>query len=172
MKSKNSVSAQTRATLAAIYREVMWLARRKGVSASAARAWYTHIRSNTVRQSIRRFTGKISEKASRSKGMPLRLEHYKRIQTTLTKLIQKHLRSKINGEREFIRIVLSYECVHIVTSKENYDVMRAKGSYRKAGIELRAWRSLPPPRRALLWKTMLRGKVANAQTFAPKQTAK
>jgi hypothetical protein len=161
------LDTRTRARLAAIYEEVMWLARRTDVSPSAARAWYTHITSNSIRRSVRRFSGKVSERAARSKNAPLRLEHYKRIQTTLTNLVDRHLKSKKSDAREFIRVVAACECVHIVTFDENYSAMRAMGNYRKAGIRLRAWRSLPEARRALLWKSILRGRVANAAAFRP-----
>ena len=127
------LDTRTRARLAAIYEEVMWLARRTDVSPSAARAWYTHITSNSIRRSVRRFSGKVSEGAARSKSAPLRLEHYKRIQMTLTNLVDRHLKNKKSDAREFIRVVAACECVHIVTLDENYSAMRAKGNYRKAG---------------------------------------
>jgi hypothetical protein len=57
--------------------------------------------------------------------------------------------------------------VHIVTFSENYAAMRADGNYRKAGIKLLAWRSIPTERRQVLWLKMLRGKVANAKDFSP-----
>jgi hypothetical protein len=161
---------RTRTKLAAIYEEIMWLAKRTNVSPSDARAWYTHVRAGRISQSIRRFTGKVSENAARSKGKPLRLEHYMRIQTTLTSLVAKHLNAKKRNPREFVRIVWDYERVHIVTVAENYSAVRAKGNYRKAGIKLRAWRSLPLARRALLWRKMLRGRVANAAAFAPSKS--
>jgi hypothetical protein len=62
-------------------------------------------------------------------------------------------------------MIVAYERVHIVTFRENYDALKAKGNYRQAGITLVPWASLPAKRREALWKTMLRGKVANAGRF-------
>jgi hypothetical protein len=46
--------------------------------------------------------------------------------------------------------------------------MRAEGSYSKAGIELVPWRVLSLKQQATLWKKMLRGKIANAEAYAPR----
>jgi hypothetical protein len=165
MGTKNPITAETRTRLIAIYQEIMWLGRRKDVSASATRAWYTHIRAGSMLRDIRRFSGKVSESAAKSSGASLRLEHYSRKQTILTAFVTKHLKAKKSNPSEFVRVVVKYECVHIVTLAENYSAMRAKGNYPKAGIKLRSWRTLPPARRAQLWRTMLRGRVANAQRF-------
>jgi hypothetical protein len=155
------------AELIAIYREVMWLARRRNVTASAARAWYTHIRSGRIARRLRQFSGKVSRAAAEREGATLRLEHYKRMQTTLTSLVTRHKPRKKPNPEEFVRALLECERVHIVTFEENYAAMRAGGNYRKAKIELLRWRDLPPARQASLWKTMLRGRVANAKAYAP-----
>lgn len=153
--------------LKAIYEEVLWLAMRPNVSAGCARAWYTHIMAERVKRRLRRFTGKVSKTAANVETAVLRLEHYKRIQTTLTALVEQHRKLSKPNAGEFIRVLLDYERVHIVTVEENYAAMKAKGNYRKAGIELLPWNSLSPDRQAVLWKTMLRGKVANARDYAP-----
>lgn len=44
--------------------------------------------------------------------------------------------------------------------------MKAKGDYEKARITLVAWETLPLKTRRLLWRQMLRGRVANAHEFA------
>ncbi len=168
MKRRVEVAAEVREDLTAVYDEIMWLAKRRGVTPSDARAWYTHIRAVRLRRSVRRFSGKISARAARARSTPLRLEHYKRLQTNLTRLVQRHIAERVRDSREFVRMVLDCERVHIVTFKENYDALRANGNYRNAGIRLLDWRSLPEARRALLWRTLLRGKVANAERFAPR----
>lgn len=97
----------------------------------------------------------------------MRLEHQARIQTKLTQLVEAHLKLKRSNPRPFVRIVLDSENVHIVTFPENYAAMRNDGDYRKAGIKLVPWRSIPKAKRGLLWAKMLLGKVANAKDFAP-----
>jgi hypothetical protein len=97
----------------------------------------------------------------------LRLEHHSRIQTKLTALVQAHCGLKHPDPEEFVQLIIECENVHIVTFRENYDAMSAKGDYRKAGIELKAWRDISTERREVLWKRVLRGKVVNASDFAP-----
>jgi hypothetical protein len=63
--------------------------------------------------------------------------------------------------------VVECESVHIVTFTENYEVMHHDGNYRSAGIKLVGWRTIPAARRRALWQKMLRGRVANADEFAP-----
>jgi hypothetical protein len=153
--------------LALLYEEIMWLAARDKVTPSMARAWYTHVVAGRFSRRIRQFSGKVSQKAVSDANTILRLEHHARIQTTLTQLVEAHLKRKRRNAKEFIRVVLECENVHIVTLKENYDAMRSGGNYRRAGIKLVAWRSIPRNRREALWETMLRGKVANAAKFGP-----
>jgi hypothetical protein len=85
--------------------------------------------------------------------------------------VERHRQQKQEGAEEFIRTVIDYERVHIVTVKENYDAMRALGDYEKAGITLVSWDEILPERRAELWRKMLRGKVANANAYAPEAVA-
>jgi hypothetical protein len=156
-----------RGQLAAVYEEMMWLAKRPDVTPSMVRGWYTHVVAGRFKRRIRRFTGKVS-RAAASSGFPtLRLEHYKRIQTSLTSLVERHLKLKKPNPNEFIRLVLECERVHIVTFDENYAAMRADGNYGKAGIELISWNSLPNAHRRALWTKMLRGNVANANRYEP-----
>jgi len=84
MTNVRELDATVRSELMAIYEEVMWLARRPNVSAGCARAWYTHIMAERVKRRVRTFTGQVSRLAAESDTAVLRLEHYKRIQTTLT----------------------------------------------------------------------------------------
>ncbi len=79
----------------------MWLALRENITPSAARAWYTHIRAERLKKYLRMFTGNVSENAIII-GEDLRLEHFLRIQTTLTKLIKKHIENDIHDSNEFI----------------------------------------------------------------------
>jgi hypothetical protein len=153
--------------LLAIYEEMMWLANRRNVTASDARSWFTHVRAEKVKRRLRRFTGKVSKLAAEDESATLRLEHYKRIQTKLTNLVKRQRALKKPNPDEFIRVVLDCERVHIVTFEENYSARRANGNYRKAGIKLLPWHFLSLGRQAVLWKTMLRGKVANAGKYAP-----
>jgi hypothetical protein len=151
-------------TLRAVYEEMMWLAKRPGVSASLARSWYTHVRSGGLK--LTRFSGKVSRAALDPK-VTLRLEHYGRIQTGLTQLVERHKKRKRPNAAEFIRFLRAVERVHIVTFAENYAALKAKGKYKAAGIELVAWKTLSIKQQERLWKMMLRGKVANALDYKP-----
>ena len=142
----------------------MWLAERPNVTASRARGWYTHIMAESVKRRLRQFTGSVSAKAAIG-GTPLRLEHYLRIQTVLTGLVTRHRKQPSLGE--FIQTLVKYERVHIVTVGENYAAMRAKGDYALAEIQLAPWSELPQSRQRELWRTMLRGRVSNASSYAP-----
>lgn len=162
------LTPELRAALETIYEEVMWLARRPNVTASRARAWYTHVMAESVKRQLRRFTGNVSVQAINAGDTDLRLEHFMRIQTTLTALVERHRQLKQGDAEEFVHILAEYERVHIVTSKENYDAMRAKGDYANAGINLVPWGEISHARRTELWKRMLCGKVANAREYAPR----
>ncbi|WP_431819414.1 hypothetical protein [Burkholderia sp. F1] len=159
-----AVSLELRAALVSIYEEMMWLAGRPNVTPSRARAWYTHVMAESVKLRVRQFTGLVSKAAAVGNGTGLRLEHYKRIQTTLTDLVGRHQKDGPNLE-EFLRTLIGYEAVHIVTTEENYAAMRAKGDYQEAGIVLLPWTDVPSDRRRELWTTMLKGKVANAEQY-------
>jgi hypothetical protein len=159
-----NVSQELRAALVSIYEEMMWLAGRPNVTPSRARAWYTHVMAESVKLRVRQFTGLVSRKAVAGDGTGLRLEHYRRIQTTLTDLVSRHRKDGPNPE-EFLRTLIDYEAVHIVTIEENYAAMRAKGDYQQAGIVLVPWHEVQSDRRGELWTSMLRGKVANAEQY-------
>ncbi len=167
MPTTNANDRALRRELTTLYEEVMWLAKRTNVTPSMARAWYTHIVAGRFSRRIRQFSGKVSRAAISDTKATLRLEHHARIQTTLTHLVEAHLKRKRPSPQEFVRVVLECENVHIVTFAENYAAMRHDGNYRRAGIELVAWRSIPQRRREVLWAQMLRGKVANASAFSP-----
>ena len=165
MGSENTVF-HPEAALTQVYEEIMWLAKRPNTSPSAARAWYTHIDSLRLHPRLRRFTGLVSQLALQP-GAVLRLEHFQRLQTTLTKLVSDHLRNGTHDPREFIRVVTDCEQVHIVTFRENYDAMKAGGDYSKTGIVLIPWEAIAPETQLMLWKRVLRGKVSNAEAFRP-----
>lgn len=165
-RTARTPSGPLKAGLCSLYREVMWLARRDGVSASDARAWYTHVRAEKLKREIRSFSGKVSEAALNDKD-DLRLEHYRRIQTSLTGLVKRHVEENINDPDEFMALLLKCECVHIVTREENYAIMRHKGKYSSAGVKLVPWSRIPTEARHYLWKRMLRGRVCNASSFGP-----
>ena len=160
------ISKSVRLKLTSIYDEIMWLAQRPGVKPAAARAWYTHIVHRVVTLEIRSFTGNVSVEAVTDETSSLRLEHFKRIQTTLTQLVARHLASQAHDADEFIETVVDCEQVHIVTEAENYAAMKAKGDYALAGIKLFDWKQIPQERRRVLWKKMLNGRVSNAREFA------
>lgn len=155
-----------RATLLAIYEDMMYLAARPNVTAGLARAWYTHLMSRIVQKQIRRFTGRVSKAAIDSEPKAsLVLEHPGRIQTTLTKMVERH-RETPNAD-EFLALLAEHEIVNIVTFAENYAARKAGGDYEKAGIVLVDWGSVEIGRREQLWIQMVRGKVANAAAFRP-----
>jgi hypothetical protein len=160
------IDPQTDQRLSSLYEEVMWLASRPNITPSMARAWYTHVVANRLRGKIRFFSGKVSSEALTDPQAVLRLEHHARIQTTLTSLVSTNI--KHQDKEHFIRTLLECENVHIVTFAENYAAMRHKGDYKLAGIKLVSWSKAPAESRKILWSKMLRGKVANASTFAPK----
>jgi hypothetical protein len=159
---------QVNTQLRAIYEEIMWLANRPNVTASAARAWYTHIAVERIKKHIRQFSGLISLKAASNAEAVLRLEHYKRIQTTLTQLVERHLNEGCYDADEFVKVIHDCEQVHIVTVDENYAAMKAKGDYALAGIELVSWNVQPFQVQTILWNKMLKGKVSNAVDFVPR----
>jgi len=75
-----------------IYEQVMWLAHQPNVTASMARAWYTHVCAGRVKLRLRSFTGSVSAAAAADPTQTLRLEHYLRIQTRLTKFVEDHVK--------------------------------------------------------------------------------
>ncbi len=156
---------EIRGRLSGIYEEIMWLAKRPFVTPAAARSWYTHVAAVALRTHIRRFTGKVSKEAILNYNGHLRLEHFKRIQTNLTQLVDRHRSENITNPEEFIDCVIDSEQVHVVTTPENYAIMRARGDYAIAGVELVDWNELRQEVRASLWARILQGRVANALDF-------
>lgn len=120
--------------------------------------------AESVKRRVRQITGQVSRAAIADEGTGLRLQHYKRIQNTLTNLVARHQRDG-HDPKEFVRTLLDFEAVHIMTIEENCAAMRAKGDYHSAGIELIAWERIGSDRRAELWKDMLHGKVADSTQF-------
>ena len=135
-------------------------------TARAVRGGYTHWLGPEFSKEIREFTGLVSRSAiENGEERGLVLEHFLRIQTSLTKLIGKHM-SEGENVSEFISEVKRLEKVHIVTKREN-DVLRKKvysGDYEKAGIEMVAWENIPEHAKSFL-RRKIRGKVANADSF-------
>lgn len=162
-----TIDQNLRTALESIYEEVMWLSRRPNVTPGRARAWYTHIMAESVKRKLRRFTGQVSARAVEASSEPLMLEHFMRIQTTLSLLVERHLTNQVDDREEFIKTLLEFEQVHIVTRAENYAAMRAKGDYTLADIKLLSWSEVPIARQNILWSSMLRGKVSNAAGFMP-----
>ena len=78
----------------------------------------------------------------------------------------------ISNPGEFIRVVTECEQMHIVTFRENYEVVIANGDYHKADITLVPWADIPPETQRVLWSKKLRGQVCNAEEFRPKQHAR
>ena len=165
MAHTEDVAPKLRVALVSIYEEIMWLASRPNVTAGRARSWYTHVMAESVKRQVRHFTGYVSQQAVQSIGADLRLEHYKRIQTTLTGLVERHRQQGLSNADEFVRTIIECEQVHIVTIQENYDAMRAQGDYTEAGITLIPWGDIQLDRRTELWRKMLRGRVANANAY-------
>lgn len=153
--------------LTSVYSDIMWLARRPGVSPSMARAWYTHVFASQLARQVRMFSGLVSSRAAESPDGTLRLEHHHRIQTTLTSLVARHIREGLVDPSEFVQTVVRCESVHIVTFRENYDAAKAKGDYTAAGISLIPWQSMSDDTKRMLWSRMLKGRVANAADFKP-----
>ena len=162
---KDSIDIES--MLNSVYEEVMWLADRPNTPPAAARSWYTHVVSNRLRRHIRKFTGMVSRRALEPNAV-LRLEHFKRLQTTLTQLVADHHKRGVKDPQEFIRVVKECEQVHIVTFQENYDAMKSDGDYIKAGISLVNWKDITPAIQHELLK-VLRGRVSNAEDFALEQ---
>ena len=98
----------------------------------------------------------------------MRFEHFNRLQTALTKLVDRHLREGIYDPGEFIRVVTECEQVHIVTFRENYDAVMVNGDYHKANIALVAWADIAPETQQAIWSKKLRGQVCNAEEFRPR----
>ncbi len=155
------------AALTSIYEEVMWLLGRPNVTPGRARAWYTHIMASAVQKQLRIFTGFVSAQAAAQTGEPLVLEHFKRMQTNLSNLVERHRNESRHDPSEFIALVKDNEQVHIVTRRENYSAMRAKGDYALAEITLLLWSDLSPSTQRSLWRSMLNGRVANASAYKP-----
>jgi hypothetical protein len=155
------------ARLRSIYEEMMFLARRPDTTASMARAWYTHVAGGRLATKLRMFSGSVSKAAIAEEGVTWRLEHFKRIQTTLTKMIERHLGQDADDPDDFVRTIVECEQVHLVSFQENYAAMAAAGDYELAGIKLVPWAEVPKDLQQQLWKDRLRGRVANAAAFAP-----
>ena len=162
-----SISETLEERLLSVYSEIIWLARRPNVSPSMARAWYTHVCAPHLARRVRMFSGQISSLAAELPEETLRLEHHHRIQRTLTSLVARHIAEDLFDPAEFIQTVIRCENVHIVTFRENYDVLKAKGDYISAGVNLVSWQSIRSETRELLWNKMLKGRVANALEFKP-----
>ena len=83
-------------------------------------------------------------------------------------MVAEHKHRNADDPKDFIRILVEWERVHIVTLRENYDVAKVQGDYAIAGITLVEWIEVPVGVRVVLWQKMLRSRVANAATFREK----
>ena len=151
--------------LLSLYEEMMWLAARPGITASMARGWYTHIVSTKLARKIRFFTGEVSRSAMNDPQQRLTLEHFKRLQTRLTSLVENDTHNGRNPAA-FISLLRDLEQVRITTVQENYAAMKSDGDYVAAGIELVPWDEIPLDVRHELWKRVLNGKVMNFAAYA------
>lgn len=79
----------------------------------------------------------------------------------------RHISKNLSDPSEFIQTVIRCESVHIVTFRENYDALKAKGDYIAAGINVVPWQSVSSDARELLWRKMIKGRVANAIHYKP-----
>ena len=95
MNSRSNLDPQLHKDLTSIYEEIMWLSVRPNVTPGRARAWYTHIMAEALKRKLRQFTGKVSKAAAARGDDQLMLEHFKRIQTTLTALVERHRASLV-----------------------------------------------------------------------------
>ena len=148
------------------YELMMQVARTGFFTARAVRGGYTHWLGPEFAKEIREFSGLVSRSAlENGSETGLVLEHFLRIQTTLTSLIEKHMNEGENVV-EFIREIKRLEKVNIVTKQEN-DLLRTKkysGSYEKAGVEMVSWEKVPESSKYFLRKK-IRGKVVNADKY-------
>ena len=136
------------------------------LNARGARTGYTHWLGPELSKEVRTFSGLVSEAAIiHGTNIGLVLEHFLRLQTELTSLIQKHIDEGEN-KAEFISEVKRLEQVHIVTKEENTTLRRKDilGDYSKAGIHLVHWKDIPIESRAFLRKK-LTGKISNIDKF-------
>jgi hypothetical protein len=162
-------NAPLRTELISCYEEIMWLAGRSGVTPPNARTWYTHVRAETFKRQLRRFTGSVSANAAGDPEQLLVLEHFEGIQRRLSTLVANHKERGIKNPDEFVRLLVDYERVHIVTRLENYAAAKSRGDYATAGIHLISWDTISEEVRAILWRKMLRNRVANANMFLGKR---
>ncbi|MFJ2482335.1 hypothetical protein ACIOWE_18850 [Pseudomonas sp. NPDC087598] len=151
-------------TLTKCYDVMMYAAKSGAFNPTAVRGIYTHIIGPGLRRRICMFTGKVSSAALANLEGELVLEHFHRIQHELTKLIGRHMAEGENCQ-EFIDAIYLMEKVHIVTKRENYNAMKAKGCYTTANIELLDWSELSLEVKGFLRKRMLRSRVANITEF-------
>lgn len=153
--------------LTSTYEELMWLANRPHVTPRQARAWYSQVLAIPMASKVRRFTGMVSLKAIENINEKLVLEHYNRLSYSLSRLIETHIKEKINDPISFLALIEQCEQVNITTEEENHQVKRTAGDYVAANIQLVEWNTLSPQHREFLWKGKLQGKVSNAADYSP-----
>lgn len=149
------------------YEIIMTTVRCGLLNARGARTGYTHWLGAELSREVRTFSGFVSKGAiNHGISTGLVLEHYLRIQTELTSLIQKHID---NGENktEFVSEVNRLEQVHIVTKGEDIILRRKEisGDYSKAGITLVHWGDIPSGSRVFLRRKLV-GKISNIDEFS------
>ena len=155
-----------------IYEEMMWLAQRENVTSQNARAWYSAVRAESVKRKVRRFSGRVSAEAINLAAInnvegALVLEHYLRVQASLSELLNYHVINGLNDPVAFVTFIYEHEKVHITTKAENQQIRLHGGCYADAGVELCDWVNIPEQIREILWSSKLQGHVANAADYAP-----
>jgi len=154
--------------LTRVYEVIMSMAEVNGgflKSARALRGGYTHWIGPELAREIRRFDGMVSRAAiENGTHIGLVAEHFHKIQTNLTKLIDRHLEEGQNA-LEFVEAVKRMEEVRITTKAENYELGKKLigGEYSKAGIELVSWQDVPDEARIFLRKKLTQ--CANRDQF-------
>jgi hypothetical protein len=161
-------SQELKDQLSEAYEQMIWLAGRPGVTPGNARAWYSHVIAAKFKNKVRRFTGKVSQEAIKNPMADLCLEHYFRIQTSLTQLLNKHIKGKIHNPEAFIQLIYDMERVHLVLEHENQKIHKCKGHYPSAGVILTDWEDIDSEVRALLYRK-IKSSVLNAKDFAIKK---
>jgi hypothetical protein len=158
-------SQELKDQLSEAYEQMIWLAGRPGVTPGNARAWYSHVVAAKVKNKVRRFTGKVSLEAINNPMADLCLEHYLRIQTSLTQLLEGHIKNNVRDPNAFIRLIYDMERVHLVLENENQKIHKSKGCYKTAGVILTDWELIDRDVRALLYRK-IKSSVSNAKDFA------
>ncbi|GAB3357942.1 MULTISPECIES: hypothetical protein [Giesbergeria] len=159
---------ETMTQLRLIYQDMRWLADRDHVGPKRARAWYSAVMNRTVGKKVCFFTGKVSEKAVLQRKN-LVFEHFERLSSSLSQLLEKHKESNASedeGFNDFVNLIKKCERVNITTNKENDEIKKAEGNYEKAGVVLIDWSDIKCQNAIRAFKKKIAGgNIANAKEF-------